>query len=122
MTDTPLSDFYLNVACGHVHDVAVLFALLGAEERARHCVCPFVSPAAKSGKVLLLQGISDEDLVKSFDRLQAAGEIKWNETEKWRGWTVTRFDELYAGLEDVGRRAYFRKKAKQSRESKGVNP
>lgn len=111
MSDTPISDFIQRSSCFHVHDLAVLIFLVGVQERGWP-----ISPIARYGKFCYLSGLTEEEYQAAFQRLLENGEIVKVETEKWRGYEVARMENLEEGMMDFGKRMYFRRAAKRSRE------
>lgn len=117
MSNNPISEFIQSSHCFHVHDLSVLLCLIAAQETSH----PFnaVSPAAADKRITYLEGITDEEWSAAFARLMLAGELRWVDDGRWRGYQVVRFEELHDSLADYGKRRYFRNASRISREKKG---
>ncbi len=113
MSDTPISSFLFRQKTYHVHDMAILFQLLGMQERN-----DLISPAVSDRALFPLDGITSDEYRTAFKRLVEAKELVYNEDDTQRGYFVRRYWELMEGLEDVGKRAYFRRKRKEAMERK----
>lgn len=109
MSQRPIYDF-----CGWViypvNDLGMLFWLIATQE-----ISWPISPAVELGRFASLQGITAAESAASFKRLLEAGEVRWVENERWRGFEVTRFDELHEAMAKFGRRHYFRTAARERR-------
>lgn len=71
-----------------------------------------ISPIAETGKLVHMDGISQEESAAAFKRLVESGEIERFDSPGKRGFLVKRFDSLVSDMQDMGRRAYFRKARK----------
>lgn len=113
MSQTPIQDFIYGMKSFHAHDFAVLFWAVAFEQRSWP-----ISPAADTGRLFHIEGMTQEEIAASFKRLIDLGEIVPIESDQWRGYEVVRFDYLADRLADYGKRRYFRQQAAKRRKGR----
>lgn len=113
---TPIYTFLSRLSAFGANEIAVLFGMIGLQEISEPI--GLISPAVKK-RLWSVESMSSEELDETVERLVKAGEVEWVESEEgFRGYRVRRFEELQELMMEFGRKRYYRKKARESRQRK----